>query len=281
MGWKAKKSFELERLALPLSIGQSRVGPLVVDLARIPHVLVAGTTLYGKTAWIRQAITGLALLRKPEQLQFLLIDFKRTEFGVFAKLPHLSAPVVTELADAIGWVVHLAEEMDRRQALFEQVGVNTLVAYNNQTEQALPYLVMVVDEFAELRPADGTTKEEQAARKGALALIQRLGRLGRAAGIHLILSTQRPDADTVAGQIKGQCPGRIAFYCADNTMSEIALDNKAAASLPPWEGRGIWRWDRQIQFQAPWLSPEGCVELLDQAYPARHAKPLLQEEIAA
>jgi S-DNA-T family DNA segregation ATPase FtsK/SpoIIIE len=267
-------------MALPLSIGQSRVGRLWVDLTRIPHVLVAGTTLYGKTAWIRQALTALALLRGPEQLRFLLIDFKRTEFGVFWGLPHLVSPVVNELEDSIIWVGKLAQEMDRRQALFEQAAVNDLVAYNNQGDEPLPYVVAVVDEFAELRPADGTDKEEQAARKGALALIQRLGRLGRAAGIHLILSTQRPDADTVAGQIKGQCSGRIAFYCADNTMSEIALDNKAAASLPPWVGRGIWRWDRQIQFQAPWLSPEDCVGLLDRAYPVRRLKPLIGDEEA-
>src|SRR6202007_2677393 len=120
----------------------------------------------------------------------LLIDFKSTEFGVFSDLPHLLAPVVTELEAATEWIIHLVEELDRRQALFEQVGVNTIAAFNEQGYGSLPYLVVVVDEFAELRPADGAVKGEQEARKGVLAQIQRLGRLGRAAGIHLILSTQ-------------------------------------------------------------------------------------------
>ena len=132
---------------------------------------------------------------------------------------------------------------------------------------------------AELRPADGPDRDEKALRQEALAHLQRLGRLGRAAGIHLILSTQRPDANTVEGQVKGQCAGRIAFYCADHTMSEIILDNKAASSLPPWAGRGIWKWDRQIQFQAPLLESKDCVKLLDRAYPARHDQPV--EEVAA
>jgi DNA segregation ATPase FtsK/SpoIIIE, S-DNA-T family len=278
MIWKDKTAQEVARMALPLSIGQSRIGPLWVDLTRVPHLLVGGTTLYGKTAWIRQAVTGLVLLRKPEQLCLLLMDFKRTEFTVFAGLPHLSAPVINELSEAVAWITKLNAEMDRRLALFETSRVNEIVAYNAKADEYLPYVLVVVDEFAELRSADGPEKDEQAARKGVLARIQRLGRLGRAAGIHLILATQRPDAETVAGQIKGQCSGRVAFYCADNTMSEIALDNKAAASLPPLEGRGIWRWDRQIQFQSPWLSPEDCAELLDKAYPERRAQPEEQEE---
>ena len=276
---KSRIPRELARMALPLSIGQSRIGPLWVDLTRVPHVLVGGTTLYGKTVWIVQAITALTLLRSPEQLRLLMIDFKRTEFTVFDSLPHLWTPVVNEIEDAVIAVGRLAQEMNRRQALFEAAHVNDIAGYNAAADEPLPYLVAVVDEIAELRPADGPDRDEKALRQEALAHLQRLGRLGRAAGIHLILSTQRPDANTVEGQVKGQCAGRIAFYCADHTMSEIILDNKAASSLPPWAGRGIWKWDRQIQFQAPLLESKDCVKLLDRAYPARHDPPV--EEVAA
>jgi DNA segregation ATPase FtsK/SpoIIIE, S-DNA-T family len=173
-------------MELPLSVGQSRVGPLWVDLTRIPHVLVAGTTLYGKTAWIGQAVTALTLLRSPEQPSLLLVDFKRTEFKVFAGLPHLAAPMIYGLGEAFTWMARLNAEMDRRLALFEAREVNEIVSYNAKADEPLPYVVVVIDEVAELRSADGPDKKEQEGRKAALALIQRLGPPGPRPALSLL-----------------------------------------------------------------------------------------------
>jgi S-DNA-T family DNA segregation ATPase FtsK/SpoIIIE len=246
----------------------SRVGRLWIDLADLPHLLLGGTTLYGKTAFLRQVLTSLALRFGPDRLGLLLIDFKRIEFNSFSKLPHLLAPVVTELEDAVIALGLLSQQMDRRQDLFAAAGVDSIGAYNaGREDHPLTYVVVVVDEIAELRPRDAQSREEQAQRSQTLALLQRFGRLGRAFGMHVIVSTQRPDAETVGGQLKAQLPGTVAFFCRDDTNSKILLDDPAAADLPPMAGRGIWQFDRQVQFQAPWLAKAECEELLARAYP--------------
>jgi S-DNA-T family DNA segregation ATPase FtsK/SpoIIIE len=258
---------KVRTMALPIPIGPSRIGDLWIDLARLPHLLGGGTTNYGKTTWLRQVITSLARRYGPERLGFLLIDFKRIEFNSFAKLRHLVAPVVTELEDAeisLGWQL---AEMKRRQDLFAAAGVDSIASYNGKNaDHPLRYVVIVVDEIAELRPKDAQGKEEQAQRSKVLAQLQRFGRLGRAFGFHVMAFTQRPDAETVGGQLKAQLPGTVAFYCRDATNSKILLDDAAAASLPPWPGRGIWQFDKQVQFQGPVLEKAECEQLLAAAF---------------
>jgi DNA segregation ATPase FtsK/SpoIIIE-like protein len=258
---------QVREMVLPVPVGPSRIGDLWIDLAKLPHLLGGGTTNYGKTTWLRQVITSLALRYGPDRLGFLLIDFKRIEFNSFGKLPHLVAPVVTELADAEISLGRLRAEMARRQDLFEAAGVDSIAAYNaKNADHPLRYVIVVVDEIAELRPKDAQDKEEQAQRSKVLAQLQRFGRLGRAFGFHVMAFTQRPDAETVGGQLKAQLPGTVAFYCRDATNSKILLDDPAAASLPPWPGRGIWQFDKQVQFQGPVLEKAESERLLAGAW---------------
>ncbi len=177
------------------------------------------------------------------------------EFNAFRDLPHLLYPVVSELEDreiAFGLV---GQEMDRRQRMFEAAGVESLSEWNaNHPGGELPWVVVVVDEFGELRAADAPRQSVERGRRDAVhALISRAGRIGRAVGVHLIVCTQRPDADTVTPQLRAQLPATLALHCVTDTNSRVLLDSAAAADLPPRPGRAIWQWDRQVEVQLPLL----------------------------
>ena len=254
---------------LVVGIGMSRIGKLWIDLSELPHLLCGGVAKYGKTGFLRQLLVGLMLRMSADQLRVVLLDFKRIEFNTFTDVPHNLVPIVTEMDDAQIALGRTVAELARRQDLFEVARVENIVGWNEKyPEQRLPYVLVVVDEFAELRPAEAPSKEEQGARRVVLAHLSKLSRLGRAFGIHVIASTQRPDAETIGGQVKAQMPATVAFYCRDDTNSKILLDDAGAADLPPWPGRGIWQWDKQVQFQAPWLSKDDAAALLAAAYPA-------------
>jgi S-DNA-T family DNA segregation ATPase FtsK/SpoIIIE len=255
---------------LPVAIGASRFGPLWADLAALPHLLVGGLTGGGKSAFLRQLLVGLVLRLSPEDLRLVVLDLKGMEFGLLERLPHLMAPVARDL-DAALHVLSLAnEELDRRQELLAGAGVETLGGWNlARPAVALPYVLVVVDECAELSAAEVADRDERARRQQALGHLSRLCRLGRASGVHVIVSTQRPDADAVPGQVKANIPATVAFRVRNATNSRILLGEggESAAALPPWPGRGVWQWDTETQFQAPWLSVKSARRLLEAAYP--------------
>ena len=255
---------------LPVGIGASRFGPLWADLAALPHLLVGGLTGGGKSAFLRQLLVGLVLRLPPEQLHLVVLDLKGMEFGLLEQLPHLMAPVARDLDAALDVLTVVNAELDRRQAVFAGASVETLGGWNEaRPHEARPYILVVVDECAELSAAEVADRDERARRQQALAHLSRLCRLGRASGVHVVVSTQRPDADSVPGQVKANIPATVAFRVRNATNSRILLGEggESAAALPPWPGRGVWQWDTETQFQAPWLSVRSARALLEAAYP--------------
>lgn len=223
---------------LEFAIGRDSEGaPVVADLARMPHMLVAGTTGSGKSVLINAIIMSLVMRTNPEQVRLILVDPKRVEFSCYAGLPHLYVPVVTEprqAASALQWAV---TEMDRRLKVFERAGARDVKVYNRMVEDGrfddqenppkpMPYLVIVIDELSDLMMVAGKDVE---------ASIVRIAQLARAAGIHLVLATQRPSADVVTGLIKSNVDTRVALKVSSSIDSRVILDQTGAERLM---GRG-------------------------------------------
>ena len=223
---------------LEFAIGRDSEGsPVVADLARMPHMLVAGTTGSGKSVLINAIIMSLIMRTTPEQVRLILVDPKRVEFSCYAGLPHLYVPVVTEprqAASALQWAV---TEMDRRLKVFERAGARDVKVYNKMVEDGkfadmenppkpMPYLVIVIDELSDLMMVAGKDVE---------ASIVRIAQLARAAGIHLVLATQRPSADVVTGLIKSNVDTRVALKVSSSIDSRVILDQTGAERLM---GRG-------------------------------------------
>lgn len=214
------------RGTLPLALGKDPSGqPVFADLAAAPHLLVAGATGTGKSSGLNAMLASLLLRRTPAELRLLLIDPKVVELAGFAHIPHLLAPVVTEVREAgraLQWAVG---EMERRYQLLAEAGVRNVDAYNaRDSASALPSVVIVVDELADLMMADTKEKRVEAA-------IARLAQKARAAGIHLVLATQRPSVDVITGLIKANLPTRIAYKVAQLVDSKVILDCRGAEQL--------------------------------------------------
>ena len=197
--------------------------PVVVDLAKMPHCLVAGTTGSGKSVLINTFIASLLFRNSPEELKLILIDPKRVELTNFNGVPHLLTPVITEpekILSALKWAM---AEMDRRYKLFQSVGVRNIVGYNDMSGfQALPSIVILVDELADLMMFAPVEVEEA---------ITRIAQLARATGIHLVVATQRPSVDVITGLIKANIPCRIAFTVSSMIDSRVILDTPGAEKL--------------------------------------------------
>ena len=231
---------------LTLALGQDISGnPVVTDLAKAPHLLVAGTTGSGKSVGVNSMILSMLYKATPEEVRMIMIDPKMLELSVYEGIPHLLAPVVTDMklaANALTWCVN---EMEKRYRLMSHVGVRNLEGYNQKIAQAtaqgrkianpfsytpddpeplekLPFIVVVVDEFADLMMVAGKQIEQ---------LIARLAQKARAAGIHLILATQRPSVDVITGLIKANIPTRIAFQVSSKIDSRTVLDQMGAENL--------------------------------------------------
>jgi S-DNA-T family DNA segregation ATPase FtsK/SpoIIIE len=208
---------------LPVGLGKDISGRAVFfDLAEMPHLLVAGTTGSGKSVMLNALLTSLLLTTDPRQVKMVLIDPKRVELSYFGQIPHLITPVVTDIkkaANALGWAV---SEMERRYEVLEKVGVRSLEGFNARSETPMPYVVLVIDELADLMM--------QAAAKVEDAVI-RLAQKARAVGIHLVVATQRPSVDVITGMIKANVPSRIAFAVSSQVDSRVVLDSPGAESL--------------------------------------------------
>ncbi|AOT68334.1 FtsK/SpoIIIE domain-containing protein [Geosporobacter ferrireducens] len=201
------KEFKLARrkMILPIPIGIDPKGNIVfADLTKFPHALVAGATNSGKSVWLNALISTLSYLTGPDELRLLLTDPKRVEFHIYEPLPHV-ARIEKDAEKAVLMKQELVKEMDLRYKLFEKVKVRNIEAYNEKVpkEQRLPYIVDVVDEYYDLMMVGGKDVLEP--------LFVRLGQLARAAGIHLVIATQRPSVDVITGVLKGNLPTRICF----------------------------------------------------------------------
>ena len=208
---------------LPVALGKDISGRAVFfDLAEMPHLLVAGTTGSGKSVMLNGLLTSLLLTTDPRQVKMVLIDPKRVELSPFGRIPHLITPVVTDVkkaANALQWAV---AEMERRYEVLERMGSRSLEGYNMRAEHQMPYVVIVIDELADLMMQAGAKVEDS---------IVRLAQKARAVGIHLVVATQRPSVDVITGMIKANIPSRIAFAVSSQVDSRVILDGGGAEFL--------------------------------------------------
>ena len=215
---------QFARARLPVGIGMDVAGkPVVGDLTRMPHLLVAGATGSGKSVCINSLITSLLITRTPDEVQFIMIDPKQVELSQYRGLPHLRLPVVTDMDKVVAALRWTVLEMERRYGLFAEVGARNVNAFNDRyPDDRLVYLVLVIDELADMM----MTAAEDVER-----LICRLAQLGRAAGVHLVVATQRPSVDVLTGLIKANLPTRIAFAVSSQVDSRVILDRTGAERL--------------------------------------------------
>ena len=208
---------------LPIAIGQDTGGtPVAMDLSALPHMLIAGATGSGKSVCINSIIATLLLTKSPDQMRMLMVDPKRVELTPFNGVPHLITPVIVDVDQVNTALRGLMREMLRRYKRMEEVGARNIISYNNRAGEHLPYLVLIVDELADLMIAGGFEVEQN---------LVRLAQLGRATGIHLVLATQRPSVNVVTGLLKANVPVRVAFAVASQVDSRVILDAIGAEKL--------------------------------------------------
>jgi len=240
----SSKAFKSSPSNLSVALGQDISGnPIVVDLAKMPHLLVAGTTGSGKSVGLNAMLLSLLFKSDPEEVRLILVDPKMLELAVYDGIPHLLTPVITDMTDASNGLRWCVAEMDRRYKLMSMMGVRNLAGFNKKIQEAekngkqilnplnedeeeylevLPSIVVVVDEFADMMMLVGKKVEH---------LIARIAQKARAAGIHLILATQRPSVDVITGLIKANIPTRIAFQVSTKIDSRTILDQGGAEQL--------------------------------------------------
>ncbi len=217
------KDYRNAQSYLTLALGFDVIGrPVVADLARMPHLLIAGATGAGKSVAINAFITSILFKATPEDVRLLMIDPKRIELSVYEGIPHLLHPVVVEPKLASRALLWAVREMERRYRLLEEMRVKSFVSYNEVAEEKLPYIVIIVDELADLM---------MVASKDVETSIARLAQMARAAGMHIMLATQRPSVDVLTGLIKANFPTRISFKVSSKVDSRTILDGSGAEHL--------------------------------------------------
>jgi S-DNA-T family DNA segregation ATPase FtsK/SpoIIIE len=286
--------YQVAGYRLPLALGKDITGKIVVsDLQKMPHLLAAGSTGTGKSVSINAMILSLLFRPRPDQVKMILIDPKRLELGLYQDIPHLLVPVVTEpkiAQNALKWAV---TEMESRYKKLAKRGVRNLEAYNQQVKQLpipgleqspdetaedrepLPYIVIVIDELADLMMTSPREVEES---------ITRLAQMARAVGIHLILATQRPSVDVITGLIKANFPARISFRVASKVDSRTILDSNGAEQLL---GRGDMLFlppgsSRLVRVHGPLVTEEEVMQVVEflktQGKPSYNDKILVTPE---
>lgn len=212
-----------ESASLPVALGKGSGGEaVVIDLAKMPHLLVAGATGSGKSVCINTILSGLIMEKTPAELRLLLIDPKRVELTPYNGIPHLLTPVVVEVDEVVGLLKGLIAEMMNRYRRMEEAGVRNISSFNKKMPEKMPYLVVAVDELADLMMTASFDVEQA---------LCRLAQMGRATGIHLIVATQRPSVDVVTGLIKANFPSRISFGVTSQIDSRTILDTAGAEKL--------------------------------------------------
>ena len=248
--------FKKKDIKLPIALGKSISGkPIVGDLASMPHLLIAGTTGSGKSVCINTIILSLLFRHTPERCKFILIDPKMLELSTYEGVPHLLCPVITEAkkaASVLGWVV---KEMESRYRLMTKEGVRNIDSYNTKHKLPMPYIVVVVDEMSDLMLVAGKEIENY---------IQKLSQMARAAGIHIIMATQRPSVDVITGTIKANFPTRISFQVTSKIDSRTILGEQGAEQLL---GKGDMLYmssasaNRIVRIHAPFVSDNEIEEI--------------------
>ena len=243
----SKADFKKRDIKLPIALGKNISGtPIIGDLASMPHLLIAGTTGSGKSVCINTIILSLLYRHTPEKCKFILIDPKMLELSTYEGIPHLLCPVITEAkkaASVLGWVV---KEMESRYRLMTKEGVRNIDTYNVKHKLPMPYIVVVVDEMSDLMLVAGKEIENY---------IQKLSQMARAAGIHIIMATQRPSVDVITGTIKANFPTRISFQVTSKIDSRTILGEQGAEQLL---GKGDMLYmssaNRILRIHAPFVS---------------------------
>ena len=241
------QNFKKKDVKLPIALGKNISGtPIIGDLALMPHLLIAGTTGSGKSVCINTIILSLLYRHPPEKCKFILIDPKMLELSTYEGIPHLLCPVITEAkkaASVLGWVV---KEMESRYRLMTKEGVRNIDGYNSKHKLPMPYIVVVVDEMSDLMLVAGKEIENY---------IQKLSQMARAAGIHIIMATQRPSVDVITGTIKANFPTRISFQVTSKIDSRTILGEQGAEQLL---GKGDMLYmssaNRIVRIHAPFVS---------------------------
>ncbi len=242
-----KADFKKKDIKLPIALGKNISGiPIISDLSLMPHLLIAGTTGSGKSVCINTIILSLLYRHTPEKCKFILIDPKMLELSTYEGIPHLICPVITEAkkaASVLGWVV---KEMESRYRLMTKEGVRNIDGYNAKHKLPMPYIVVVVDEMSDLMLVAGKEIENY---------IQKLSQMARAAGIHIIMATQRPSVDVITGTIKANFPTRISFQVTSKIDSRTILGEQGAEQLL---GKGDMLYmssaNRILRIHAPFVS---------------------------
>jgi len=253
LGLKQILSVWDRKAILPMALGTDTAGTAkIFDLAKMPHLLIAGQTGSGKSVCLNDIILSILFTKTPEECQLVLVDPKRVEMASYKGLPHLRCPVVTEASDAPTVFASLIEEMERRYEILAGHQVRNIESYNEVSKEHLPYIVTVVDEMADLMMTSGKHLE---------AMIVRLAQLARAVGIHLVLATQKPVVTVITGLIKSNMPSRISFQVSSKNDSRVILDCNGAEKLvgrgdmlvsypgtsEPERFHGAWVSDAEIQ----------------------------------
>ncbi len=271
------REFRQSDSLLSVALGADITGkPMVVKLEDLLHMLIAGATGSGKSISIRCIIASILMKARPDQVKLLLVDPKVVEFMAYDGLPHLLAPVVNDAKKAAGCLTWAVKEMERRYHHFAEHGVRDLPAYNRRASQRgeslIPRIVIIIDELADLMMVARVDVEDA---------IQRLAQMARAAGIHLVVATQRPSVDVITGVIKANIPSRIAFAVSSSADSRTILDSGGAEKLL---GHGDMLFspvgrDRAIRAQGSFLSDEDLERLLD--FVRAQGEPEYREEVVA
>jgi S-DNA-T family DNA segregation ATPase FtsK/SpoIIIE len=253
--------FKKSASPLTVALGKDIVGnPFITDLKKLPHLLIAGTTGSGKSVGINAMLLSLLYRNDPDSLKLILIDPKMLEFSIYNDIPHLLTPVIVEPKKAIAALANMVNEMERRYRLMSENKVKNIENYNAKVRreggEELPYIVVVIDELADLMMTGGKDVEYS---------IARLAQMARAAGIHLIIATQRPSVDVVTGLIKANLPSRLSYRVGQKIDSKVILDQMGADSLL---GRGDALFtppgaNGLVRLHAPWNTEEEIEAIVD------------------
>nr|WP_306457641.1 DNA translocase FtsK [Arcobacter porcinus] len=253
--------FQNSKSPLTMILGKDIVGkPFVTDLKKLPHLLIAGTTGSGKSVGINSMILSLLYKNSPDNLRLVMIDPKMLEFSMYNDIPHLLTPVITKAVDAINALANMVAEMERRYSLMAKTKTKNIENFNEKAEKeglpTMPYIVVVIDELADLMMTSGKDVEYS---------IARLAQMARASGIHLIVATQRPSVDVVTGLIKANLPSRLSYKVGQKIDSKIILDSMGAESLL---GRGDMLFTPPgmpglVRIHAPWSTETEIEKVVD------------------
>lgn len=219
------KQMQESKSKTAISLGLDVSGqPVIADISKMPHLLIAGTTGSGKSVLINTIITSILFRASPEEVKFILVDPKRVELTPYSDIPHLLTPVITDVSKVVNALKWAVAEMERRYRLFQEMGVKNIADYNDQSGfQAMAYIVIMIDEMADIMMSKNAGEVEEN--------IVRLAQMARAVGIHLVLATQRPSVNVLTGLIKANVPARIAFQVTSMVDSRVIIDSPGAEKL--------------------------------------------------